>query len=405
MSRFRKTALIVVLAELFLLILCNLLYGNYANDGGERLYRVEAGRIAELLRDTEPEQIDLTSFSTIIGVSEYNGEACNHDYVVENVNGTLYRIEYSAQRENGVLICVNLSLLCMMALTFFVLGYVYWKVLAPFDRMQQLPAELAKGNLAMPIREEKSKLFGRFLWGMDMLRENLEERQEKELELQRERKTLILSLSHDIKTPLSAIELYTRALAEDLYDTREKKAEALEGISKNIREIKNYVNEITQASREDFLNLEVKEGTFYLSEVISLVREYYREKLAVRHTEFVVEQEENCLLKGDKDRVVEVLQNLMENAVKYGDGRRIHIFFDTEEDCRLITVENTGPVPEEEELPHLFDSFYRGSNRGNKKGSGLGLYICRNLMRKMDGDVFVKIKEDVFSATAVIRKA
>lgn len=405
MSRFRKTAFIVVLAELFLLILCNLLYGNYANDGGERLYRVEAGRIAELLRDTGPEQIDLTSFSTIIGVSEYNGEACNHDYVVENVNGTLYRIEYRAQRENGVLICVNLSLLCMMALTFFVLGYVYWKVLAPFDRMQQLPAELAKGNLAMPIREEKSKLFGRFLWGMDMLRENLEERQEKELELQRERKTLILSLSHDIKTPLSAIELYTRALAEDLYDTREKKAEALEGISKNIREIKNYVNEITQASREDFLNLEVKEGTFYLSEVISLIREYYGEKLAVRHTEFVVEQEENCLLKGDKDRVVEVLQNLMENAVKYGDGRRIHIFFDTEEDCRLITVENTGTMPEEEELPHLFDSFYRGSNRGNKKGSGLGLYICRNLMRKMDGDVFVKVKEDMFSATAVVRKA
>lgn len=405
MSRFRKTAFIVVLAELFLLILCNILYGNYADDGGERLYRVEAGRIAELLRDTEPEQIDLTSFSTIVGVSEYNGEACNHDYVVENVNGTLYCIEYRAQRENGVLICVNLSLLCMMALTFFVLGYVYWKVLAPFDRMQQLPAELAKGNLAMPIREERSKLFGRFLWGMDMLRENLEERQEKELELQRERKTLILSLSHDIKTPLSAIELYTRALAEDLYDTREKKAEALEGISKNIREIKNYVNEITQASREDFLNLEVKEGTFYLSEVISLIREYYREKLAVRHTEFVVEQEENCLLKGDKDRVVEVLQNLMENAVKYGDGRRIHIFFDTEEDCRLITVENTGTVPEEEEMPHLFDSFYRGSNRGNKKGSGLGLYICRNLMRKMDGDVFVKVKEDVFSATAVVRKA
>lgn len=405
MSRFRKTAFIVVLAELFLLILCNLLYGNYADDGGERLYRVEAGRIAELLRDTEPEQIDLTSFSTIISVGEYNGETCNHDYVVENINGTLYRIEYRAQRENGILICVNLSLLCMMALTFIVLGYVYWKVLAPFDRMQQLPAELAKGNLAMPIREEKSKFFGRFLWGMDMLRENLEERQEKELELQRERKTLILSLSHDIKTPLSAIELYTRALAEDLYDTREKKAEALEGISKNIREIKNYVNEITQASREDFLNLEVKEGNFYLSEVISLIREYYGEKLAVRHTEFVVEQEENCLMKGDKDRVVEVLQNLMENAVKYGDGRRIHIFFDTEEDCRLITVENTGTVPEEEELPHLFDSFYRGSNRGNKKGSGLGLYICRNLMRKMDGDVFVKVKEDVFSATAVVRKA
>lgn len=405
MSKFKKTALVVLLAEGLLLLLCNLLFARYAEGGGQRPYRVEAGRVAERLRDTPPEQIDLTEFATIVSVSEFHGEACHDDYVVENVGGTLYRIAYRAQQGKGLLICMNVSLLCMMALTAFVLGYVHRKVLTPFDRMQQLPAELAKGNLAVPVREEKSKLFGRFLWGMDMLRESLEEKRERELTLHRERQTLLLSLSHDVKTPLSAIELYVKALAEGLYDTEEERAQALEGISRNVREMKSYVDEITRASREDFLNLEVREGTFYLSEAVSLLRERYGDKLAARHTEFIVEQAEDCLLKGDLDRVAEVLQNFMENAVKYGDGRRIAISFDREEDCCLITVENTGTLPEEKELPHLFDSFYRGSNHGNQKGSGLGLYICKGLMRKMDGDVFVKVREGTFRVTAVVRKA
>ncbi|MBQ8759711.1 MAG: sensor histidine kinase, partial [Clostridia bacterium] len=134
-----------------------------------------------------------------------------------------------------------------------------------FQNMSNLSYELAKGNLSMPVKEEKSKLFGRFLWGMDMLREKLEDNKEKELEFQKERKTLILSLSHDIKTPLSSIELYSKALSEDLYDTKERKDEALQGIARNVKEIKGYVDEIVTASREDFLNLEVSIGEYYLS--------------------------------------------------------------------------------------------------------------------------------------------
>ena len=75
--------------------------------------------------------------------------------------------------------------------------------------MSNLAYELAKGNLSLPVKEENSKLFGRFLWGMDMLREKLEDNKARELEFQKEQKTLILSLSHDIKTPLSSIELYS----------------------------------------------------------------------------------------------------------------------------------------------------------------------------------------------------
>ena len=119
----------------------------------------------------------------------------------------------------------------------------------------------------------------------------------------------------------------------------------------------------------------------------------------------VMEGMTDCLVKGDKERVIEVLQNIMENAIKYGDGRQITIAFSEEEDCRLVSVVNTGSSIPEAELVHIFDSFYRGSNADHVKGSGLGLYICRGLMHRMDGEVFAEQSEDGFLVTVVIRKA
>lgn len=324
---------------------------------------------------------------------------------MEEIAGKLYRIEYAEKRNSRLPLYINISMLCMMIVTITVLMYAYHKVLKPFQHMSNLSYELAKGNLSMPVKEEKSKLFGRFLWGMDMLREKLEHNKERELKFQRERKTLILSLSHDIKTPLSSIELYSKALSEDLYDTQERKDEALQGIAKNVKEIKGYVDEIVTASREDFLNLEVSMGEYYLSEVMCGIESYYKDKLSVIHTEFYMDEISECLVKGDKNRLVEVVQNVMENAIKYGDGKSIRISYDEEEDCKLIHIENLGCNLKQEELPNLFDSFYRGSNSTGMKGSGLGLYICKTLMHKMDGEIFAGMKEDVFCVTIVIRKA
>ena len=78
----------------------------------------------------------------------------------------------------------------------------------------------------------------------------------------------------------------------------------------------------------------------------------------------------------------------MENAFKYGDGKEIKISFYEEEYCQLIKISNTGLCVKQEEMPHLFDSFYRGSNVADKAGNGLGLYICREIMQKMEGEIF-----------------
>lgn len=411
MSKFRIFTLWIVIAEILLILLTNRLYFHQNNDSGGRLYLVEARRVIKEIEEqklgvSEIEAMSLNKYETIVGIKEFApGEVCDNDYLVEEIAGKLYRIEYVEERSSRLPLYINISLLGMMIVTIMVLVYVYQKVLKPFQDMSNLSYELAKGNLSMPVKEEKSKMFGHFLWGMNMLREKLEDNKEKELAFQKERKTLILSLSHDIKTPLSSIELYSKALSENLYDTQERKDKALQGIIRNVKEIKGYVDEIVTASREDFMNLEVSMGEYYLSEVMKVTENYYKDKLSVIHTEFQVDEISECLVKGDKERMVEVLQNVMENAIKYGDGKSIRISFGEEEDCKLVHIENSGCNLKKEELPNIFDSFYRGSNSNDVKGSGLGLYICKKLMRKMDGEIFAGMNGDVFCVTIVIKKA
>ncbi len=410
MTKFKRVAFTIVIFEILLVLLLDFIY--LKKTGSEkRYYRVDAERVVRVLEADEnlqqhPEQIDLSKFSTLKGVSLFNSEEiCNNDYVVEKVNGTEFRIEYVTGQNQMAFGLLNVGLVIFLIISISILVYVDRKVISPFGRMSNMTYELAKGNLTTPLKEEKSRFFGKFLWGVDMLRENLEDSKTKNLEYQKEKKTLLLSLSHDIKTPLSAIQLYTKALSEGIYDTDEEKANAYKGILSKTDEIKNYVDEIHRISREDFMEFKVNVGEAYISDVMSGIETYYKDKLSVIHTEFEIGEYENCILSCDKDRLVEALQNLMENAIKYGDGRKISISFDEEEDCKLITVTNTGCSLEESEVSNVFDSFYRGSNTTNIQGNGLGLYIVKQLMTRMDGDAFAHIDGDTFSVTLVVRKA
>ncbi|MDE7234108.1 MAG: HAMP domain-containing histidine kinase, partial [Ruminiclostridium sp.] len=233
----------------------------------------------------------------------------------------------------------------------------------------------------------------------------LEQQKQRELELQKEKKTLLLSLSHDIKTPLSAIKLYAKALSKNLYPDREKQREIAESINEKADEIEGYVSRIITASREDFLSLDVENDEFYLSELVQSITAYYGEKLELVKTEFTVGEYRDRLLFGDLNRAVEVLQNVIENAVKYGDGKRIELIFPENDEGVLIAVRNGGCTLDKSELPHIFESFWRGANAENIRGSGLGLYICRQLMHKMNGEIFAEIDGKSITITSVFGRA
>ena len=380
-----------------------------------RRYRVEANRVVEKIREKGLSDVKTSEYETITEVvplssmadrekSFFEGEG--EDYLIREVNGTYYRIEYRSdvpESPGHTIVVMNFVLAAMSLFLLGVLFFIRQKILKPFSSLVEVPYELSKGNLAVPMKENKNRYFGRFVWGLDLLRENLEEQKKKELTLQKEKKTLILSISHDIKTPLSAIKLYAKALARGLYPEREKQNEIAVHINQKADEIEGFVSQIIQASREDFLQFEIVSGEFYLSELLSQVKEYYKEQQELLRIPFEIGDYTDCLIKGDLDRGVEVLQNIMENALKYGDGEVLQMEITREEDCQLVTVRNSGCQLQEHELPHIFESFWRGSNAKKNEGSGLGLYICRQMMRKMDGEVYAEMKNGMMCVTAVFR--
>ncbi len=387
----------------------------------EYLYKIEINRVEnELARSMrEPGyEPDLSVYKTIRDVrvwgnismlSDYTlldkaiSEVDGH-YVLKNISGTVYRIDYdvdlSDERKN-VFIVVNVIFAALLVCTVGIMIFLYVSVISAFRKLSAYPEELAKGNMVAPLPERKNKYFGRFLWGLDMLREKLEDERRKNLELQKERNVFLLSLSHDIKTPLSAIKLYAASIRKNLYTDADRIAEVAKKIDDDANEIETYVSKIISSSKDDFLDFKVEPGEFYLSEAVGYVKAFYSDKLKAVGTEFVIGEYSEVLLKGDRERLIEVIQNIFENAIKYGDGRQIRMEFGDEEDCKLITISNTGCTLPEEETEHIFDGFYRGSNVGNKSGSGLGLYICKKLMTLMNGEIFAEVGDDLMKVTVV----
>lgn len=406
MKAFNKIFAAVVGALAVLFAAANIIFAA-ADSGGGRPYRVEINRLA---RQIEADgHADISDCKYVTGIEKYGGDffAADSDYAVREINGELYRFDYRTDGGSDrirYIVTVNVMFGVMAVLMISVMLYIKFSILEPFERLVDVPYELSKGNLTVPVKETKNRFFGRFIWGVDMLRENIEQQKKRELDLQRDKKMLLLSLSHDIKTPLSAIKLYAKALSKGLYESREKQLEIAESINDKADEIEGYVSQIVTASREDFLSFDVDMGEFYLSELVAKIKGYYTEKLSLIGTDFFVFDYSDCLLNGDFDRSIEVLQNIMENAVKYGDGESIALNFSEEEGCILITVRNSGCTLADADLPHVFDSFWRGANAKNIAGSGLGLYIGRKLMRKMNGDIFAEIIDGDMRVTAVFTK-
>lgn len=294
----------------------------------------------------------------------------------------------------GVFLFVEVMLGIITLLVLGLLFYLRQSIVVPFHQFSELPAALAKGKLHSDVEESKSRYFGNFILGIGLLQDRLDLAKRKELKLGKERKMMILSLSHDIKTPLNNIKLYVKALEEDLYDTEEKRKKSIHQIGEKAEEIEDYVKQIVQTSREEIVTIEVNMGEFYIKELVQELHKTYQKRCEISHMRFEVGSFQNRLLKGDLDRAEEVMGNIMENAFKYGDGRAIEISFYEEEYHQLIRIFNTGVPIADQEFNHLFDSFFRGSNAQLKEGNGLGLYICKQIMQKMEGDIFAEKCED-----------
>ena len=296
MRAFRRLCIAVITVFLLLTAVLNLFLVGVKNRN-EGIYRVEAKRLADEIAETGSYEIE--KYPHITGV--FTGDdgklyISDEHYLIIEAGGMLYRVEYTAGNGQHSIAAVNGVLGVLFLLMIGLLYYIRGHIIVPFGRLNNVPQELARGNLAVPIPEEKSRFFGKFTWGVSLLRESIEDSRKKEIAMQRDKKLLLLSLSHDIKTPLSAIKLGARALARGLYKDEGKRRAAAESISTRADEIERFISEITKAASEDFMNFEVTQGEAFLSAIITKIDARYAPQLAMLKTEFVIQKFDDCIL-------------------------------------------------------------------------------------------------------------
>ena len=196
MKTFNKIFIAIIIFLIASFFVANILVFNVNNDNSGRPYRVEINRLANYIEINGVESIDLTKCDYVISVvsQENNKEdfyITDNDYIIVKINGVLYRFDYKfhIQVNTDILLAVNIILIIISIFVICVMSFIKRKILQPFDELKDVPYELSKGNLTLPIKEEKNRFFGRFVWGVDLLRENIEQQKIRETELKKDKKT------------------------------------------------------------------------------------------------------------------------------------------------------------------------------------------------------------------------
>lgn len=286
----------------------------------------------------------------------------------------------------------SLFILCGICILFLfvVFGYVYVAILRPFDKMKGFAEQIAKGNFEVPLNYERSNYFGAFTWAFDSMRREITKARACEKEAIENNKTVMATLSHDIKTPIASIRAYAEGLEANLDGGPEKRAKYSSVIMKKCDEVASLTNDLFLHSLSDLDKLKLYPEELELSGfVASVLEELSVEKQDIRWRETV----SGMVVSADKNRLTQVIENIVNNARKYAKTELEISVVQSGKQAELH-FRDFGPGIPDADVPFIFDKFYRGKNCGSEQGSGLGLYIVKYVMEQLDGTVRLQKYKD-----------
>ncbi|MDB4988158.1 MAG: multi-sensor signal transduction histidine kinase [Myxococcaceae bacterium] len=212
----------------------------------------------------------------------------------------------------------------------------------------------------------------------------------------RARDDLVAVVSHDLKTPLSVIQMQSSLLLRGLSTTDGESSRRMRAASERIQRAIDRMNTLIH----DLLDLsKIEAGRFEVHATWHDARAMVEEALLVleplghpRGIALVLVPGENCAAVADRDRIYQVISNLVGNALKFSpDDSAIQLRVVPERDEVLFTVTDRGPGIEAEQLPHLFNRYWQAPRSG-RKGSGLGLYIAKGIVEAHGGRIWADSK-------------
>lgn len=276
--------------------------------------------------------------------------------------------------------------------------YIQKNIIVPFRQMEDFAGKVAEGKLDEPLLIEENNMFGVFSESFDIMREELEQSRKREQELQRKEKELVASLSHDLKTPITGIKLSAELLKAKL---TMQEIENLDQIADNIYK---------KADQMDLLVSDL--FSYTLNDLNEFTVNCQDEESGVLSDIINKNDDKGCIVQGnipsvlihiDVKRLGQVIGNIIANSFKYAETK-IDVNYRILEGYLEMQILDYGPGVPKEELQLITNKFYRGKGveGTEKEGSGLGLYIAKTLMEKMNGEMVCKSEDEGFSVILLI---
>jgi signal transduction histidine kinase len=262
--------------------------------------------------------------------------------------------------------------------------------------MKNFATNLTIGNLDIPLDRQRDNYFGAFTESFDILREELKKARESEYQANRSKKELVASLSHDIKTPVATINALCEILEIKLH--QDENIEKIKTIHQKSNMIDQLISNMFHATLSELQVLKVtptEEPSTVLSDIFHDMEQI--------HPIRVQDELPECLIICDKLRLTQVIDNLLNNSAKYANTP-IHISYQETKEHLLLEVRDFGTAVEDIDLPLVCEKFYRGSNASIQSGSGLGLYLAKQFMEGMGGELHCE-KDHGFVVHLALQKA
>ena len=287
-----------------------------------------------------------------------------------------------------VLLYAAIVLVALLATVVFTNLYLTRNLFAhiqkPLDALMQGVKRIEDGDLDSPIAYEEQDEFRMACDAVDAMAVRLKKSLTEQQREQQRKQELIAGMSHDLKSPLTTIRAYTEALLEGVAPDEPTRQRYLQTIYARETDLEALVNRLFELAK-----LGASEYPMHLK-ALPLQETLHHILNACDHEGISVDCDAviDCTVLADRELLQRVLNNLVDNSRKYGANA---LSFDSvcEEDTVTLWMEDNGPGVPEEQLPCLFEPFYRGDAARTKPGagSGLGLAVVKKSMQQMGGNV------------------
>lgn len=292
-----------------------------------------------------------------------------------------------------ILIVIIISLIVVTLTNGILSTKLYKKLIVPLELLSYGAEQIKNGNLNFEMTYESDDEFKQVCGDFDDMRLRLKNSVDSQIKYEEDRKQLVVGISHDLRTPLTAIKGYVEGLIDGIAKTPEKQKKYLNTIYTKACDMDILVDRLFLFSKLDTGNFPFKFDKINIKEYMKSFYNHVKDEFYAKDIELFFDSKCNdlCKVKIDCQEMNRVLLNIVENSVKYKGNSigEIKIRLYEKEECVVLEISDNGKGVEEEELSNLFVSFYRGdaARTNPNEGSGLGLAIAKNIVEAHGGKI------------------